>query len=130
MPIGFPATESGVEIRILKHLFSPEQAERLFLAAAELGVPMKAHVEQLSDLGGARLAARYQALSVDHLEYLNEEDAALLGPEGPVAVLLPGAFLTLGETRRPPIDALRRLISREKAKENAYSRRRAKGQQN
>ncbi|MEO0424538.1 MAG: imidazolonepropionase [Pseudomonadota bacterium] len=88
--------------------FNTDQAERLFAAAANLGVPIKAHVEQLSDQGGARLAARYQALSVDHLEYLSEEDVARLGRDGPVAVLLPGAFLTLGETRRPPIDALRR----------------------
>ncbi|MEM9386176.1 MAG: imidazolonepropionase [Pseudomonadota bacterium] len=88
--------------------FNTEQAERLFNAAAHLGVAVKAHAEQLSDQGGARLAARYQALSVDHLEYLTEEDVATLGPGGPVAVLLPGAFLTLGETRRPPIDALRR----------------------
>lgn len=87
--------------------FSPEQCEQVFAAAADLGLPVKAHVEQLSDLGGARLAADFGALSVDHLEYLDPGDVPALQRAGTVAVLLPGAFYFLGETRVPPIDALR-----------------------
>ena len=69
---------------------------------------MKLHAEQLSDLGGAVLAARYQALSADHLEYLDEGGVAAMADAGTVAVLLPGAFYTLRETRLPPMDDLRR----------------------
>ena len=87
--------------------FSPEQIERVFKKANELGIPVKLHAEQLSDLGGARLAAQYGALSADHLEYLNPDDASTLAKAGTVAVLLPGAFYYLRETKRPPIDALR-----------------------
>lgn len=87
--------------------FSPAQCERVFRAAQAAGLPLKAHVEQLSDLGGAALAARYGALSVDHLEYLAEQDIAPLKQAGTVAVLLPGAFYCLNETRRPPVAALR-----------------------
>ncbi len=87
--------------------FNPAQAERMFEAAAALGLPVKGHVEQLSDLKGAVLAARYRALSVDHLEYLAEADIGALVEADTVAVLLPGAFYYLGETRLPPIAALR-----------------------
>lgn len=87
--------------------FSPAQIERVFDKAASLGLPVKLHAEQLSDLGGAKLAARYGALSADHLEYLKPDDARPLADAGTVAVLLPGAFYFLRETRRPPIEALR-----------------------
>ena len=87
--------------------FSPEQIARLFDLAGELGLPVKLHAEQLSNLGGARLAARYGALSADHLEYATAEDAAAMAEAGTVAVLLPGAFYTLRETRVPPVQAFR-----------------------
>ena len=87
--------------------FDAEQIERVFAAANELGIPVKLHAEQLSRSGGVLLAARYKALSVDHVEYANEEDAQALGASGTVAVLLPGAFYTLRETQQPPIDLFR-----------------------
>jgi len=87
--------------------FSPAQIERVFEKATALGLPVKLHAEQLSDLGGAKLAAGYGALSADHLEYLNEADVAALVKAGTVAVLLPGAFYYLRETKLPPVDALR-----------------------
>lgn len=87
--------------------FTPEQCERVFTAAATHSLPVKGHVEQLSDLGGARLAARFGALSVDHLEYLAERDILALAEAGTVAVLLPGAFYYLRETRLPPVAGLR-----------------------
>ncbi len=87
--------------------FSTAQIERVFERAASLGLRVKLHAEQLSDLGGAKLAARYGALSADHLEYLKPEDAKALAVAGTVAVLLPGAFYFLRETRLPPVDALR-----------------------
>lgn len=88
--------------------FSVPQVERVFEAAARHGLPVKAHAEQLSNLGGARLAARHGALSADHLEYLDEDGVAALARAGTVAVLLPGAFVFLRETQLPPIEALRR----------------------
>ncbi|MDB1124201.1 imidazolonepropionase [Vibrio algarum] len=88
--------------------FSPAQVERYFKAAQALGIPVKLHAEQLSSLGGASLAARYQALSADHLEYITEQDVAAMAKNGTVAVLLPGAFFTLKETKKPPIELLRR----------------------
>jgi imidazolonepropionase len=88
--------------------FSPQQVARVFAAAGGLGLPVKLHADQLSDLGGATLAARYRALSADHLEYTDEEGAAALAQAGTVAVLLPGAFYTLRETQVPPVDAFRR----------------------
>jgi imidazolonepropionase len=92
-----------------EHLAFPVAlCERVFEAAHALGLPVKAHAEQLSYLGGARAASARGALSVDHLEYLREEDAAILGANGTVAVLLPGAFYFLGQTQRPPVAALRR----------------------
>jgi imidazolonepropionase len=87
--------------------FSPAQVERVFKVAQGLGLPVKLHAEQLSSLNGASLAARYQALSADHLEFMTEDDAIAMGAAGTVAVLLPGAFYMLRETRLPPIDALR-----------------------
>jgi len=92
-----------------EHLaFSPAQVERVFIKARELGLPVKLHAEQLSSLHGSSLAARYQALSADHLEFMTEEDAIAMAKAGTVAVLLPGAFYFLRETQLPPMDALRR----------------------
>ncbi|MAA97200.1 MAG: imidazolonepropionase [Stappia sp.] len=87
--------------------FSPEQMARVFDKARALGIPVKLHAEQLSDLGGAKLAAGYGALSADHLEYLSADGIAAMKAAGTVAVLLPGAFYTLRETQLPPVDALR-----------------------
>ncbi|MEX6503873.1 imidazolonepropionase [Pseudomonas zhanjiangensis] len=92
-----------------EHLgFSPAQVERVFQTATALGLPVKLHAEQLSSLHGSSLAARYRALSADHLEYMDESDVIAMAAAGTVAVLLPGAFYLLRETRLPPIDALRR----------------------
>ncbi|CDF86702.1 imidazolonepropionase [Pseudomonas knackmussii B13] len=92
-----------------EHLaFSPAQVDRVFKAAKALGLPVKLHAEQLSSLHGSSLAARYQALSADHLEYMTEEDAIAMAAAGTVAVLLPGAFFVLRETQLPPMDALRK----------------------
>jgi imidazolonepropionase len=88
--------------------FSPEQTSRVFAAARELGLPVKLHAEQLSDSGGSQLAASHRALSCDHLEWLSDEGAAAMAAAGSVAVLLPGAFYFLRETRVPPVDLLRR----------------------
>jgi len=87
--------------------FSVAQAERLFAAARSLGVPVKMHAEQLSNLGGSRLAARAGALSSDHLEYAGEAEAAALAAAGTAAVLLPVAFYCLADERKPPVAALR-----------------------
>ncbi|GJD47822.1 Imidazolonepropionase [Methylobacterium crusticola] len=88
--------------------FSPAQTARVFEAARALGLPVKLHADQLSNLGGAALAARYGALSADHLEYADEAGAAAMAAAGTVAVLLPGAFYFLRETRLPPVEAFRR----------------------
>ncbi|MDA4848550.1 imidazolonepropionase [Hoeflea poritis] len=88
--------------------FNPDQISRVFDHAKSLGLPVKLHAEQLGHLGGTALAARYGALSVDHVEYATEADARALADAGSVAVLLPGAFYTLKETQKPPIDAFRR----------------------
>lgn len=88
--------------------FSPEQVERVFIAAQQLGLPVKLHAEQLSSLHGSSLAARYHALSADHLEFMTEEDAIAMVASGTVAVLLPGAFYFLRETQLPPMEALRK----------------------
>ncbi len=87
--------------------FSPAQVERLFQTAQALGIPVKLHAEQLSDLKGAVLAARYNALSADHLEYLGQDGVDAMARAGMVAVILPGAFYTLREVQMPPIAALR-----------------------
>jgi imidazolonepropionase len=89
--------------------FSPAQVARVFEAASALNLPVKLHAEQLSDSGGAALAASFGALSCDHLEWLSEEGAAAMAQAGSVAVLLPGAFYFLRETKLPPIELLRRL---------------------
>ena len=88
--------------------FTPGQTERVFETAKKLGLAVKLHAEQLSDLQGADLAARYGALSADHLEYVSEEGIKAMAASGTVAVLLPGAFYFLRETRLPPLDLLRR----------------------
>ncbi|MFT4768829.1 MAG: imidazolonepropionase [Glaciecola sp.] len=88
--------------------FTPGQCERVFQAATELGLPIKGHVEQLSYSGGAQLVARYGGLSVDHIEYLQEQDLAVLAKDHTPCVLLPGAFYTLRETQKPPVDLMRK----------------------
>jgi len=87
--------------------FDTAQVGRVFAAARELGLPVKIHAEQLSDLGGARLAAGFGALSADHLEYLDAGGVAAMAAAGTVAVILPGAFYTLREERAPPVALLR-----------------------
>ena len=88
--------------------FTPEETAAVFEAARAHGLPVKLHADQLSDLGGGALAARFAALSADHLEYSSEASVAAMAEAGTVAVLLPGAFYFLGERRLPPIEALRR----------------------
>lgn len=88
--------------------FTPAQTERVFESARRAGLPVKLHAEQLSNQHGAALAARYGALSADHLEYLDDAGIAAMAQAGTVATLLPGAFYFMRETRLPPIDALRR----------------------
>tara|TARA_R110001606_G_scaffold397202_1_gene572946 strand:- start:8390 stop:9553 length:1164 start_codon:yes stop_codon:yes gene_type:complete len=86
--------------------FSTEQVERYFQTAQALGLPVKIHAEQLSSLGGSSMAASFQALSADHLEFMIEADVKAMADSGTVAVLLPGAFYTLRETKLPPVDLL------------------------
>lgn len=88
--------------------FSVTETEQVFKAAQALKLPVKLHAEQLSNLGGTKLAARYSALSVDHIEYLDEDGVAAIAQSGTVAVLLPGAFYYLREKQAPPVEALRR----------------------
>jgi imidazolonepropionase len=88
--------------------FSPEQITRVFTAAKALGLPVKLHADQLSNLHGAALAAQYGALSADHLEHTDEAGVAAMAKAGTAAVLLPGAFYFIRETQRPPIDLFRR----------------------
>lgn len=83
------------------------QTEQIFKAAKDLGLAIKCHAEQLSNIGASRLAAEYQALSCDHLEYLDAVGVAAMAATGTVAVLLPGAYYFLKETQVPPINALR-----------------------
>ena len=97
----------AVDVFIESIAFSVEQGERVLDCARQLGLPIKAHVEQLSDLGGAVMAAERGALSVDHIEYLNASDVSRLAQTGVVAVLLPGAFYVLREQQLPPLAALR-----------------------
>jgi imidazolonepropionase len=87
--------------------FLPDQVERLFTEARALGLPVKLHAEQLSDQKGTLLAARFGALSADHIEYLGADGIAAMAAAGTVAVILPGAFYTLRETQKPPVQALR-----------------------
>lgn len=91
-----------------EHLaFTPAEIEQVFAKAHDLGLPVKLHAEQLSWQGGAALTARHGGLSADHLEYMTEEDARAMAAAGTVAVLLPGAFYMLRETKAPPVAALR-----------------------
>jgi imidazolonepropionase len=92
--------------------FNVAQSERLFDAAHDLGLPVKMHAEQLSNLGGTQMAARHHALSCDHLEYTTEADAAALAASRTVAVLLPIAFYCLADERKPPIAAFRSAATR------------------
>lgn len=87
--------------------FTPEQIAKVFAAAKAHGLPVKLHADQLSNLHGAELAARYDALSADHLEYADAEGAAAMARAGTVAVLLPGAYYMLRETKAPPVDLFR-----------------------
>ena len=87
--------------------FTPQETAHVFEAARKHHLPIKLHADQLSDLGGAALAARYGALSADHLEYTSENGVSAMAESGTVAVLLPGAFYTLRETKLPPIEAFR-----------------------
>ncbi|MCS6780289.1 MAG: imidazolonepropionase [Geminicoccaceae bacterium] len=88
--------------------FTPEETRAVFEAARAHGLPVKLHADQLSDTGGAALAASFGALSADHLEYTNAEGVAAMARAGTVAVLLPGAFYTLRETQLPPVESFRR----------------------
>ena len=88
--------------------FSPNQISRVFEKAKSFGLPVKLHAEQLSNLGGSTLAAKYGALSADHLEFLDQTGVEVMAESGTVAVLLPGAFYTLRETQLPPLDSLRK----------------------
>lgn len=87
--------------------FSIDEVEQVFQAATNLRLPVKLHAEQLSNTGGAELAAKYHALSADHLEYLDETGVQAMAASGSVAVLLPGAFYMLRETQKPPVQLLR-----------------------
>src|SRR5206468_2262695 len=87
--------------------FDAAQTARVFETAKRLGLPVKLHADQLSNLGGAALAARFGALSADHLEYTDEAGAAAMARAGTVAVLLPGAFYFIRETRKPPVELFR-----------------------
>lgn len=88
--------------------FQPAQIARVFNVAQKLGLPVKLHAEQLSNIGGAKLAAQFDALSADHIEYLDEDGVKAMAQAGTVAVILPGAYYTLRETQAPPIDLLRK----------------------
>jgi imidazolonepropionase len=97
----------AVDVFCERIAFSLEETERVFKAAKALGLPVKLHAEQLSDMGGAALAARYGALSCDHIEHLSQSGIDAMRESGTVAVLLPGAYYTLRDTQLPPIAALR-----------------------
>ena len=97
----------AVDVFCERIAFSLAETEQVFQAAQALGLPVKLHAEQLSNMEGAALAAKYGALSCDHIEHLSEHGIAEMKKAGTVAVLLPGAFYTLRDTKVPPIDALR-----------------------
>jgi len=97
----------AVDVFCERIAFSLAETERVFQAARALGLPVKLHAEQLSDMGGAALAARYGALSCDHVEHLSAAGVAAMRQAGTVAVLLPGAYYTLRDTHLPPVEALR-----------------------
>jgi imidazolonepropionase len=98
----------AVDVFCEKIAFTPDETVRVFLAARKHGLPVKLHADQLSDLGGAALAARYGALSADHLEHTDEEGVKAMAAAGTTAVLLPGAFYFLRDTKLPPVDLFRR----------------------
>ncbi|HWD23277.1 MAG TPA: imidazolonepropionase [Burkholderiales bacterium] len=98
----------AVDVFCERIAFNPAQTQRVLEKARALGLRVKLHADQLSDLGGAALAARHAALSADHLEYSSEQGIEAMARAGTVAVLLPGAFYFLRESRMPPIEALRR----------------------
>jgi imidazolonepropionase len=97
----------AVDVFCERIAFTLAETEQVFQAAQRLGIPVKLHAEQLSDMGGAALAARYGALSCDHIEHLSADGIAAMKQAGTVAVLLPGAYYTLRDTQLPPIQALR-----------------------
>ena len=97
----------AVDVFCERIAFTLAETEQVFQAAQRLGIPVKLHAEQLSDMGGAALAARYGALSCDHIEHLSANGIAAMKAAGTVAVLLPGAYYTLRDTHVPPIQALR-----------------------
>jgi imidazolonepropionase len=97
----------AVDVFCERIAFSLAETEQVFQAAQALGIPVKLHAEQLSDMGGAALAARYGALSCDHIEHLSQAGVDAMAAAGTVAVLLPGAYYTLRDTQLPPIAALR-----------------------
>ena len=97
----------AVDVFCERIAFSLAETEQVFQAAQKLGIPVKLHAEQLSDMGGARLAARHGALSCDHIEHLSQDGIDAMRAAGTVAVLLPGAYYTLRDTHLPPIEALR-----------------------
>ena len=97
----------AVDVFCERIAFTLAQTEQVFQAAQRLGLPVKLHAEQLSDMGGSQLAARYGALSCDHIEHLSQEGIDAMQRAGTVAVLLPGAYYTLRDTQLPPMEALR-----------------------
>lgn len=99
----------GVDVFCESIGFNLEQTNRVFARAQSLGLPVKLHAEQLSNLGGSELAASYQALSVDHIEFLDQKGVEAIAKSGTVATLLPGAFYFLRETRKPPVELLRQF---------------------
>lgn len=113
--VAIPSLQAGAAMGLIDAVdafcegiaFSPQELAPLFDCARALGLPVKLHAEQLSDLDGAGFAAGYGALSADHLEYLSDHGIAAMKTAGTVAVILPGAFYTLRETMQPPIAALR-----------------------
>lgn len=107
LPACAPLSDA-VDVFAEKIAFTPDETRRVFAAAKARGLPVKLHADQLSDQGGAALAAEHGALSADHLEYTNADGCAAMAKAGTVAVLLPGAFLILREKQLPPIEALRR----------------------
>jgi len=103
-----PALVDTVDAYCEDIAFSAAQCDRLFTAARALGLPVRLHAEQLSNVGGTQVATRHGALSCDHLEHASEADAIALARAGTVAVMLPVAYYALAETQRPPLEALRR----------------------
>ncbi|MBR9826391.1 MAG: imidazolonepropionase [Alphaproteobacteria bacterium] len=87
--------------------FSPEETRRLFIAAKAVGLPVKLHADQFSDLGGGQLVAEFDGLSADHIEYSSAASIKAMAKSGTVGVLLPGAYYSTGETRKPPVDLMR-----------------------